>query len=427
MATGTDLQTDYLALLEARAELVERIYASRIDPNVLIRKAKDRGVIGSLQATAPVAPQQRRKEEAEHLVKLVVDAASKDGSSKVFAFLQLLEESSLHDAASLLSSKLSKRRSEQQSTPPRGHAELPKVKPLNKAEPESGVVVEMSSLALDSPSPKAAAWGGRRQLATAGSGPSLLPGGAAVYAEQERAENISVNSESEVTSVEDTQPHSEESSAALGASSFNVLPETISMLQTNRDLQAKLAEKTNNEQELKKELDRVVIEKRENEEKLKETEKQLEKKKSEIKELKAEMGRLQEQLKREKETNALEKKTLEEKIAYLKQQLKEKEEQFHQEKFDLMSEKHKLEIKIEKMHTKEERLKRLYSEEKCKVAELRTQAVEEKTEQALSKLKDEYEQQLEKERQSHRNSVTVMEKELEKLRKQNSDVEPDTS
>ena len=446
MATGTDLQTDYLALLEARAELVERIYASRIDPNVLIRKAKDREVIGSLQAAEPVAPQQRRKEEVEHLVKQVMDAASKDGSSKVFAFLQLLEEeSSLHDAASLLRSKLSKRRSEQQSTPRRGHAELPKLKPLSKAEPESGVVVEeMSSLALDSPSPEAAVWGGRRQLATAGSGPSLLLGGAAVYSEQEHAENIPVDSENTVTSVEDTQPHPKGSTSV----SSTVLPEARRMLEENLDLKAELAARLDKELRLQKELESMSRAKHESEEKLKEKERELQEKELQIVQLnvqrKKDVECLQQKLQSERESHVEIKKNLQEKIKFLENELQEKEAQYNQEKIELIQQKHELQLKIQEMRTEEEKLKREIMEEKVKVADLKTQAEKDKREIMEEKVKvadlktqaekdknerivKEHEQTVEEIKQKHRDSITAMEDAIRQLKKQSSSKEPDTS
>ena len=432
MATGETPQ--YLALLDARTELLQRLEASNADPNVLIAKAKDRRVIESVQASAAVAPgQQYRQNKAAHLVNQILDAVRSNGE-KAEGFVELLEESSLDDIASFLRGKLEEY-SARRSTPHRPQS------PDHRSSPGSGVTqtnlkagcVEDSAIDeemtntvfVENGSESPAVDRAQRKLATVGQSAVAYTSvsGGVVYAEPGHTENIPVSSDNTVTSVEDTQPHSEESASVMAGSSLAVLPETVNMLQTNRDLQAKLAEKDDNEQQLLRQLEVMEVEMKESEEKLKKKERELDQKESQIRELKAQVGHLQEKLRNEKQNNAAEKRRLEEKIEDLERQLKAKEEKFHKEKIDLMEEKFALKLEIQEMHTKEEKLRRQISEEKCKVAELCTQAMEDKTEREMKEMKEGYEERLEDMRQKHRNSVSEMKKEIEDLKE---NVEPNT-
>ena len=423
MATGETPQ--YIALLDARTELLQRLEASNADPNVLIAKAKDRRVIESVQASAAVAPGQ----QYAHLVNQVLDAVRSNGE-KAEGFVELLEESSLDDIASFLRGKL-KEYSARRSTSHRPQS------PDHRSSPGSGVTQtnlktgsvddsaideEMTNTVfVENGSESPAADRAQRKLATVGQSAVAYTSvsGGVVYAEP-------VSSDNTVTSVEDTQPHSEESASVMAGSSLAVLPETVNMLQTIRDLQAKLAEKVDNEQQLLRQLEAMEVEQKESEEKLKEKERELDQKESQIRELKAQVGHLQEKLRNEKQNNAAEKRRLEEKIEDLERQLKAKEEKFHKEKIDLMEEKFALRLEIQEMHTKEEKLRRQISEEKCKVAELCTQAVEDKTEREMKELKEGYEERLEDMRQKHRNSVSEVQKIKKEIEDLMKNVEPNT-
>ncbi|CAI8030227.1 hypothetical protein GBAR_LOCUS17144 [Geodia barretti] len=95
----------YNALLDVRTELVDKLVTCRADPNVLIVKAKDRGMIGSIQASAAVAPgSESGREKAEQLVNQILEATKTD-DTKVEEFAQLLEENSLGEVAAFLRGK----------------------------------------------------------------------------------------------------------------------------------------------------------------------------------------------------------------------------------------------------------------------------------------------------------------------------------
>jgi hypothetical protein len=445
-----DHQPGYKALLDVRKELVDKLVTCRADPNVLIVKAKGRGMIGSIQASAAVVPgSESGREKAQQLVNQVLEAAETD-DSKVEEFAQLLEENSLGEVAAFLREKPTGQPPVQDSHTPFREPEQripddsygdrpPKLEPVSL---DSGVAKDLSQVQNGNTSPEF----DRTQHKLAERKPSVgisfeaVPGGM-VYVEQEHDDNLDVASEKPVHSVADTQPHVEESSSMLGDRSAHILPETKSLLQTNQDLQTQLAVKTNNEQTLEEQLKQMGIEKKQNVEKLAQKEKELQEKEQQIKQLKAKVSDLTQELQSEKKSNIKVKTELEEKIKHLKCQLKEKEAKFNEEKFRLIDEKHKLEMKIQTMHTDEETLKRLILEEKCKVAELHAQAEKDKTERTVNDLKREHEKQMENYvqkieniRQEHRNSISQKDQEHQaairelnsKLGKQMSS-EPDSS
>ena len=442
----------YNALLDVRTELVDKLVTCRADPNVLIVKAKDRGMIGSIQASAAVAPgSESGREKAEQLVNQILEATKTD-DTKVEEFAQLLEENSLGEVAAFLRGKPTEHppvqdshvpfREPEQRIPGDGYGDRPpKLEPVSLDD--SGVAKDMSQVQNGNTSPEF----DRTQHKLAERKPSVgisfeaVPGGM-VYAEQEHDDNLDVASEKPVHSIADTQPHVEESPSMLGDRSTQILPETKSLLQTNQDLQARLAVKTNNEQKLEDQLKQMGIEKKQNEEELAQKEKELKEKEQQIEQLKAKVSDLTQELQNEKESNVKVKTELEEKIKHLKCQLKEEEAKFNEEKFHLIAEKHKLELKIQTMHTEEEKLKRLILEEKCKVAELHAQAEKDKTERTVGDLKREHEKQMENYvqkieniKQEHRNSISQKDQEHQvairelnsKLEKQMSSVGPDTS
>ena len=435
MASVGDPGAVYQALLVVRTELLKKLVASGVDPNALIVKAKDKGVIGSIQASAKVA--QSTEEKAEQLVNQLLEAVGTD-ETKAEEFVQLLEENSLGEIATFLRGKLTERLtggldpSRESHHPPDAGYQPKSEAPEPVSTEDSGVAKDISQLYLDSgnTSPEFDRTQHRRK--SSGIMFEAVPGGI-VYAEQEHTGNLPVASENPVESVTDTQPHLEESQAMMGGSSVPVLPETKRLLQTNQDLQAQLAEKTRDKQKLQEELRRVSIEKEKSEKKVAQKEKELEVKELQIKKLKEEVERLQQELQNEKESNVREKQMLKEQIKDLESQLKEMEETFYKEKIDLMKEKHKLELQVERMHTKEETLKRTVEEEKCKVAEEKRKVAElntDKMERTVSDLKREHERQMEeKEKQliQHQNSMTEMEQKIRELEKQNSTMEPDTS
>ena len=465
------MATNRVALpLDVRTELVEKLITSGADPNVLIVKAKDKGMIGSIQASAAVAPgSESAREKAEHLVNQVFEVVGAD-DTKAEDFAQLLEENNLGQVANFLREKLTERPpvpdsppfplSMESYTPPQEPQQRlpgdgfersqPKLEPVS----DSGVVSQTNGTSQTGQqngnmSPE---FDKTQHSRKASGGITAVPG-ALVYAEQEHTGNLEAAPDNPVHSVADTQPHLEGSESMLGERSAQVLPETKNLLQKNQDLQAQLAEKNDNEERLQEKLEKMSIEKKESEEKLKQKDREIQEKESqmkqlkqekefEIKQLKKKVEHLEVELQTEKESNMIEKTDLQEKIRYLETQLQENEAKHNQEKFNLIEEKHDLQLQIQKMRTEEERLKRRILEEKCKVADLCTQAEKDKTERAIQDLKREhdqqmekYEQQMESMKQEHRNSLSQKDQQHQvaievlnlKLEKQTSAIEPNTS
>ena len=431
---GESLPSDYPALRDVRRELVNRITDSEADENVLIAKAKDKGLVQSIQASATVAPgRQSKREKVGQLVNQAIQAIKSD-ETKLGVFLQLLEECSLGNIAAYLSEKReeharARQRRTRQSTG-RGN-DLPKLE--TAGADDSAFAEDAVPQSNGTTHHQLTATGG------AGEGASFKPiTSGVVYVEQNHGSNLTVESEDPLPSVEDTQPHTEEGLWLLvsASGSVPVLPETKRLEQANRDLQAQLAEKESEEKRLTEELEEVHMEKEKIERELEEKEKQLEEKELQIKTIKAKMESLQQELKAEKKNNMTEKEKHEKEIEEYKRQLKEEEDMFLKEKLQLIEEKHELELKVQKMFTREETMKRQISEEQLKVAELHADASERNHKQELDEWKRKHEEEKkrhEKEKKKHeqesrknRNDIAEMQ---DKIRRLSSvrDSEPDTS
>jgi hypothetical protein len=450
MASGGSLpsvQQDYETLREVREELVSKIAASTADENVLIAKARDKGLIQSIQASAAVAPgHQSKREKAEQLVNQVLEGVRSD-ETKTEDFLQLLVECSFADVAAYLREMLregAKRRDDGKASPRdpspplrpgSGHGHLPKFEAASNRDSAFTEMGEEDNRGDDA----ICVTHTQHQLATddTASGASFkrLTTGVVVV-EQDHTDNLTVGSDSPVSAVADTQPHSEGPPAVSG-SSVPVLPEVKQMEQENKDLQAQLAQKTSNEDSLKKDLEQLHIMKDESERKLREKEKELEKVKeendSQIKALTDQMKRLKQELQNERENNIAEKQRHEKEIKKLKQLLKEKENKYHEETLRLTNEKHQLELALERMKTSEERMKRQISEEKVKYAELRADTSEQttqRTREQSERAQQQHEEKMQSMEKKHRNSLKMnkeLEDEIRRLRECQSNHEPDTS
>ena len=381
MASGGSLpsvQQDYETLREVREELVSKIAASTADENVLIAKARDKGLIQSIQASAAVAPgHQSKREKAEQLVNQVLEGVRSD-ETKTEDFLQLLVECSFADVAAYLREMLregAKRRDEDGKASPRdpspplrpgsGYGHLPKLEAASNRDSAFTEMGEEDNRGDDA----ICVTHTQHQLATddTASGASFkrLTTGVVVV-EQDHTDNLTVGSDSPVSAVADTQPHSEGPPAVSG-SSVPVLPEVKQMEQENKDLQAQLAQKTSNEDSLQKELKKVQAEKEESEKKLAKTRMELETKDSQIKQLKAKIERLESERQTERENNAAEKERYAGEIAMLKAQLQEKEAEYGKDQITLRQKIHDLELEIEKMNTREKEMKWRIAEEEKKV------------------------------------------------------------
>ena len=413
----------YQVVRNVHSELAIKIATSGTDQNVLLAKAKEKGLVQSVQASATVTPgPQSKKEKAEQLVTQVLEAVRADGT-KIDVFLKLLEESLLHNIATYLRSKLqgyAHRHSDETGDFQPSHqacsgsgskaANHPKLEPARVDD--SAYVEASNSVHQDGDT------GSSHQMAAADTtiNASFKPLSAGVViVEQDHTDNLVVETEDPMSAVTDTQPHAE-GPPPMTSSSVPVLPEVKRMAQENKDLQAQLAQ-------VQVEKDMIQKELVEKEEELKAVK---EEKDSQIQALKTEMERLKVELKNEKENNVAEKAKYEKDIKRLKQEMKAKEDEYNKEKIRLMEDKHKLELRIEKMHTKEERMLRQISEEKVKVAELRIEMSEQKSERAVEDLKKQHEEEVAALKNEHRNSLEKT-KELEeaifKLRMRN----PDTS
>ena len=420
-------QEAYLALRSVHNELAIKIATSGTDQNVLLAKAKEKGLVQSVQASATVTPgPQSKKEKAEQLVTQVLEAVRAD-VTKIDVFLQLLDESLLDNIATYLRRKLqdyAHRHSDGTVSPggiqPSHQAcsgsgseatNQPKVKPTRTDD--SAYAEASNSVPQDGDTESS-----QHQMASSDTtiSASFKPLSAGVViVEQDHTNNLVVETEDPMSAVTDTQPHAEGPSPVTSIS-VPVLPEVKRMAQENKDLQAQLAQ-------VQVEKDMIQQELVEKEEELKAVK---EEKDSQIQALRTEMDRLKDELKNEKENNVAEKEKYEKDIKRLKQEMKAKEDEYNKERIRLMEEKHKLELKIEKMHTKEERMLRQISDEKVKVAELRIEMSEQKSERAVEDLKKQHEEEVSALKREHRNSLEKT-KELEeaivKLRMKN----PDTS
>lgn len=361
MAINEDVFPEaYQALREVCDDLVSKIATSSTDQNVLIARAQDKGLVQSVQASATVTlPGPRsKKEKAEQLVTQVLQAVKTDGT-KIDAFLQLLEENSLGDIALYLRSKLQEytRRHGEGTTAPDDlrpsqrpssgsgygtiteHGGQPKLEPARADD--SAYVEASNSVPQDGD-----AGSSQHQMAAADTtiNTSFKPlsssaGVVHVIVEQDHTDNLVVETEDPGLAVIETQPHFEGQSPVTSIS-VPVLPEVKRMAQENKDLQAQLAEKTNSEESLKKDLKQVQVERDKIQKELDKKEEELkavkEEKDSQIQALKKKMDHLKEELKNEKENNVAEKAKYETEIKRLKQELKEKEDHYHKEKIRLM-------------------------------------------------------------------------------------------
>lgn len=443
----------YQALREVYNDLISKIATSSTDQNVLIARAQDKGLVQSVQAS-PSGPRSK-KEKAEQLVAQVLQAVKMDGT-KIDAFLQLLEESSLGDIAKYLHGKLQEytRRhgegtmspdylqSSQRSGSSSGsgtiteHGSQPKLEPA-RAE-DSAYVEASNSVPQDSYSGST-----QHQMAAADTtiSASISSSGVVhVIVEQDHTDNLVVETEDPGLAVIETQPHPEEQSPVTSIS-VPVLPTVKRIEQENKDLQAQLAEKTSSEESLKKDLEQVLVERDKIKRKLDEKEKELkavkEEKDKHIKALESEVERLTVELKNEKENNVAEREENEKKIKSLIEKLKEKKDKYRKEKFRLLEEKHQLELKVQRMHTTEAEMNCRISEEKLKVAELQAKLAEqisqrarEQSERTVEDLKRQHQEEMNSVRREHRDSIEKT-KELEeiitKLKRETSKQEPDTS
>lgn len=451
MATATAKGLYHQALLDVRRELVSQITASDADENVLIAKARDKRIIQSVQASATAAPgPQSKKEKAEQLVTQVLEAVRTD-ETKVEEFLQLLEECLLGHIATYIRGKLREyaRRHEEAG---KASAKLEPVRTEDSAFVEAVESCESNSVpqggTVDNGSTAA-----QHQMATtdATSGTPFRPlSTGVVVVEQGHTDNLAVDTEAPVSAIADTQPHTD-GPPSVTTSTVPVLPEVKRMEQENKDLQAQLAQKTSNEDCLKKELKRVQNEKEESEKKLAQTKMELEtvkkEKESQIQALKAKIEELQSERESQNQKNAAEKEKYEGEIAMLKQKLKEEKIKYNQDKLSLTREIHALELKIEQMKTREKEMELQISEEEKKIliekgkcAKLQVEVAEgkqknaemqaEATKASSQRRVDELEREVVKIRLEHRNSIDENEQlkeELSTLRKKEFETNPDTS